>query len=279
MNYGQSKNSVENYLSLDEAAHDEDISWSIERGKWPESQLAAIALDGEDPWIICYTGGTTDLPKGAVLNYSSVTWNSVNTIVSWGLSPDDVVTQYMPMFHAGGLNVLALPLVHHGAMNIICSAFDVEQFFEQIENLGVTFFFAVPAMFLMMIQHPRWEALVLSKARLVMLGGGDCPRVVYEEFWKKGVEFKEEYGPTEASPNTIWFQKGEVKNETGSVGRLKHMIKSGGENFYPAEIEDVPYSHPDILGAAVIPSQILNGGRWGALSPYKNPILMRPGLC
>lgn len=38
--------------------------------------------------------------------YCSITANSVNTIVSWGLRPDDVVPQYMPFFHTGGLNCL-----------------------------------------------------------------------------------------------------------------------------------------------------------------------------
>jgi fatty-acyl-CoA synthase len=45
----------------------------------------AAEVDWEDPWIICYTGGTTGLPKGALLTYRSITANSVNTVMSWGL--------------------------------------------------------------------------------------------------------------------------------------------------------------------------------------------------
>ena len=100
-----------------------------------------VELDWEDPWVICYTGGTTGLPKGAILHYRSITANSVNTIVSWGLRPDDVIPQYMPFFHTGGLNCLTLPLVHLGGTSIICVGFDIDQLCDQIENLGVTFFF------------------------------------------------------------------------------------------------------------------------------------------
>ena len=49
-----------------------------------------------DPWLILYTGGTTGTPKGAVLTRGSITWNSINTVVSWGLSPGD----YWPCIHA-----------------------------------------------------------------------------------------------------------------------------------------------------------------------------------
>ena len=316
--------SVERFVGLDEVASDRDAHWPVERDNWPHTQPPPVELDWQDPWVICYTGGTTGLPKGAILHYRSITANSVNTVFSWGLRPDDVVPQFMPFFHTGGINVLTLPLVHLGGTNIVCAGFDLDQFFDQVEESGVTFFFAVPAMFLMMIQHPRWKALDLSNVRLVMSGGGTCPTVVFEAFWEKGVEFKTGYGLTEAGPNTFWLPTEFMKSKLGSVGRplfhidvklvdeagaevgpdeighllirgphvfggywnrpqataetlvdgwlrtgdlarrdadgdhyivgrLKAMIKSGGENIYPAEVEDVMHSHPGVAEAALIP--------------------------
>ncbi len=70
--------------------------------------------------MICYTGGTTGLPKGTILHYRCVTTNSVNTVVSWGLRPDDVIPQHMPFFHTRLLNVLTTPLVHIGGTSIVC---------------------------------------------------------------------------------------------------------------------------------------------------------------
>jgi fatty-acyl-CoA synthase len=273
----------------------------------------------------------------------SITANSVNTIVSWGLRPDDVIPQYMPFFHTGGLNVLTTPLVHMGGTSIVCAGFDIDQLFDQVEQLGVTFFFAVPTMFLMMIQHPRWESLDLSNVHLVMAGGGTCPTVVFEAFWEKGVEFKTGYGLTEAGPNTFWLPTEYMKSKIGSVGRpmfhidvqlvdeageevgpneaghllirgphvfgcyldqpeataetivdgwlhtgdlarrdedgdyyivgrLKDMIKSGGENIYPAEVEDVMHSHPDIAEAALIP---VPDPKWGEVG--RAIIVLKPG--
>jgi len=54
-----------------------------------------------------------------------------------------------------------------------------------------------------------------------------------------------------------WFASGDLAKQDGEgyfyiVDRMKDMIISGGENIYPAEIEDVLYSNPKILEAAVI---------------------------
>jgi fatty-acyl-CoA synthase len=349
---------VRHFVGLDRVANDQDpfdspskssgwqlragLHWPTERDNWPKTQPPPVELDWQDPWVICYTGGTTGLPKGAILHYRSVTANSVNTIVSWGLGPDDVVPLFMPLFHTGGLNVLTTPLVHLGGTNIVCAGFEVDQLFDQIEQLGVTLFFAVPTMFLMMIQHPRWESLDLSNVRLVISGGGTCPTVVFEAFWEKGVEFKTGYGLTEAGPNTFWLPTEYMKSKIGSVGRplfhvdvklvdeageeigpdeighllirgphvfggywnrpqataetivdgwlrtgdlarrdeegdyyivgrLKDMIKSGGENIYPAEVEDVMHSHPAVAEAALIP---VPDPKWGEVG--RAVIVLKP---
>lgn len=335
--------SIEHFVALDEPARAEDISWASEREKWSPEQPPPVELEWEDPWIICYTGGTTGLPKGAVLNYRSVTANAVNTIIGWGLRPDDVVPEYMPFFHTGGLNCVTTPLVYLGGTNIVCARFDVEQLFEHIEKHRVTFFFGVPAMLLMIIQHPRWNDLDLSGVRLVMCGGGHCPAVVYEAFRDKGVPFKEGYGLTEAGPNNFWLPAehtgikigsvgrplfhvdvklvGEKGNEVGPgevghllirgphvfggywnrpeataqtivdgwlhtgdlayrdedgdyyiVGRLKDMIKSGGENIYPAEVESVIHSHPAVAEAALIP---VPDPKWGEAG--RAVVVLKPG--
>jgi fatty-acyl-CoA synthase len=335
--------SVASWVALDHTAEQGDALWPAEQHSYPTTQPPAVELGWDDAWVICYTGGSTGTPKGAILDYRSITANSVNTIVSWGLRPDDIVPQYMPFFHTGGLNVLTIPLVHLGGTNIVCKGFDIDQIFDQIENLGVTFFFAVPTMFLEMIQHPRWASLNLSNVRLVMAGGGACPSVVCEAFWEKGVEFKSGYGLTEAGPNTFWLPTEYMKtkpssvgrplfhvdvklvNELGEeagtdqvghllirgphvfggywnqpdataetivegwlhtgdlarrdqdgdyyiVGRLKDMIKSGGENIYPVEVEDVMHSHPLVAEAALIP--VLDP-KWGEVG--RAIVVCKPG--
>ncbi len=175
-------------------------------------------LEWDSPWVICYTGGTTGLPKGAILSHGNMTWNSINTVMSWGLDQNDVAILNSPLFHTGGLNVFTLPLIHCGGTNILCGGFDPDQVFDLIDGGGVTLFFGVPTMFVVMQGHPRWPQADFSRLKLVISGGAPCPLPVFERFWAKGVDFKTGYGLTEAGPNTFWLPGADVRRKPGAVG-------------------------------------------------------------
>ncbi len=315
--------SVQHFIAINKRAHDRDGHFSARDSFPPTLSAPRPDLDWDSPWVICYTGGTTGLPKGAILSHGNMTWNSINTVMSWGLDQNDTAILNSPLFHTGGLNVFTLPVIHTGGTNILCSGFDVDQVFDLIATGDVTLYFGVPTMFLMMQQHARWPDADFSQLKLVISGGAPCPMPIFERFWHKGVDFKTGYGLTEAGPNTFWLPKDDVRRKPGAVGyplmhvdvqvvrddgsecdageageliirgphvtpgywnnpeataeairdgwlhtgdlatrdsegyytivgRLKDMIISGGENVYPAEIENVMYRHPAIKEAALI---------------------------
>ena len=172
----------------------------------------------DDPWGIYYTGGTTGLPKGAVVTHGNVTWNSVNTITSWGMTGQHKAPLQLPFFHIGGPMIFMVPLVHAGGTTILCSGFDPEQTFDLVENSGITHYVAVPTMFQMLQEHARWDEADFSKLELVISGGAPCPLPVMQKFWDRGVDFKMGYGLTEASGNNFWLPPELVREKTGSVG-------------------------------------------------------------
>jgi len=172
----------------------------------------------DDPWGIYYTGGTTGLPKGAVLTHGNVTWNSINTITSWGINGQHMAAIQLPFFHIGGPNIFMAPLVHAGGTTILCSGFDVDETFDLVEHSGITHYVAVPTMFQMLQEHPRWADTDFSKLELVISGGAPCPLPIMQKFWDRGVDFKMGYGLTEASGNNFWLPPELVRKKTGSVG-------------------------------------------------------------
>lgn len=201
--------SAESRMSI-EAMHERE---TLAGDHFPATEVAP-----EDPWVICYTGGSTGIPKGALLTHGSILANAVNTVTSWQLDANDVAILNAPLFHVGGLSVLTAPLVLAGGTSIVCDGFDAGEVLTLCESAGVTTFFGVPTMFLALLEHPRFDAVDLSHLKLVISGGAPCPHAIFERMRARGVPFKQGYGLTEAGPNTFWLPAAMAAEKIGSVG-------------------------------------------------------------
>jgi len=103
---------------------------------------------------------------------------------------------------------------------------------------------------------------VLASVRLVDSKGNDVPQGDEGELWFGGPNITPGYwGNPEATESAFaggqWLQSGDIGrcDEDGYyyiAGRIKDMFISGGENVYPAEVENILAAHPDILEAAVV---------------------------
>lgn len=209
--------SVGYYVALTEKAYPEHRAFS-ERERFPDSLEDRPDQHPDEPWAIYYTGGTTGLPKGAIMTHANATWNCVNTVTSWGITADTIAPLQLPLFHIGGAHIFCLPSVHVGGKTIVCKEFDIAQTFDLINGAGITHFVAVPTMYLMMQQHERWEKSDFSHLKLVISGGAPCPMSIVEKFWERGVDFKIGYGLTEAPANNFWLPPQDVRRKPGSVG-------------------------------------------------------------
>ena len=128
------------------------------------------------------------------------------------------------------------------------------------------------------------QAFFHTEVRVVNEDGDDCEPDEQGEVWVKGEHVMVEYwNRPDATAETItqdgWLRTGDVAamDEQGFVyiqDRIKDMIISGGENVYPAEIENVILAHPDVTEVAVIgqPSE-----KWGE-SPFAVVVRKDEGL-
>lgn len=243
---------VEHAVALDAAARaaSDDTAFA-EREHMPEA-TPPVELAWDDPWAICSTGGTTGLPKGAVLTHGNITWNAINTVTSWGLAPEDVAILNTPLFHTGALNVFTAPLVHIGGTTVVCRGFDAGQVYDLIDGAGVTLFFGVPTMFHDLQQHPRWPAADFTRLKLIISGGAPCPAPIREAFWARGVDFKLGYGLTEAGPNTFWLPTEELRAKPGAVGYpLMHidlrLVDTAGNECAPGTVGELHIRGPHVF--------------------------------
>ncbi|MFX1234878.1 MAG: AMP-binding protein [Promethearchaeota archaeon] len=172
----------------------------------------------EDPHLILFTGGTTGLPKGAVLSHRLIFWNSVNTIISWSLNSDDIQPLLFPLFHTGGWNVLLVPFYHLGAKTILMGDFNPEETINIIEKENCSIVIGVPTMFHMMANSLLFEKTNFKSVRIFISGGAPCPVAIMERYWAKNKLFKMGYGLTEVGPNNFYLPEEIIKQKPTSVG-------------------------------------------------------------
>ena len=175
--------------------------------------------ESSTPWLIIYTGGTTGYPKGVVLSFDSVNWNAINTIISWNLCSEDCTVNYMPLFHTGGLNALAIPILMAGGTVVIGKRFHAERAIRAINDYRSTISLFVPTMYQEIVQTDYFKNANFPTVKVFLSGGAPCPKTIYDHFHKRGLLFKEGYGLTEAGPNNFYIDPIEAMKKCGAVGK------------------------------------------------------------
>ena len=215
-----------------------------DRAPTPDRQLSLA-----DPYIILYTSGTTGRPKGAILTHGSVTWNAVNTAISWDVSSADRVITCAPLFHTGGINVFSLPLFHLGGTVVLMEGFGAERVLELTERESCTLFFGVPTMLQLLVESPDFPKRNLTSLRWVIAGGATCPEPVISALAAKGIAFRQGYGLTEAGPNCFAISAADARRKPASVGHpIFHedarVLDDDGRQVGPDEIGELVLRGP-----------------------------------
>ncbi|MFX0032373.1 MAG: AMP-binding protein [Candidatus Hodarchaeota archaeon] len=208
---------VQKYIAIGNEILEDNTVESLTK-KVPNKEIDRPIINFEDPHLILFTGGTTGLPKGAVLSHRLIFWNSVNTILSWSLKPDDIQPLLFPLFHTGGWNVLLVPFYHLGAKTILMGDFDPEETIKVIDKEQCSIVIGVPTMFHMMANSPLYEKTNFNSVRIFISGGAPCPVAIMEKYWAKNKLFKMGYGLTEVGPNNFFLPEVKIKEKPTSVG-------------------------------------------------------------
>jgi fatty-acyl-CoA synthase len=95
------------------------------------------AVNPDDDLMILYTSGTTGAPKGAVHSHAVIR-NTLERSQIYGLMPDDVHLNYMPLFHLYGFSEVAIISLMTGGRQILMSVFDAGVALDLAESERVT---------------------------------------------------------------------------------------------------------------------------------------------
>ncbi len=158
----------------------------------------------EDLAALQYTGGTTGLPKGAMLTHFNLLSNAV-AFATW-LQLREGKERFLtalPMFHIYGMTTSMNAAVYAAGTIVLVPRFDPKEILETIEKHQITVFCGVPTMYIVVINHPEVARHNLSSIRFCVSGGSTLPPDVQRRFMDlTGGVLIEGYGLSEASPVT-----------------------------------------------------------------------------
>jgi long-chain acyl-CoA synthetase len=194
------------------------VKGATKPAQWPQ-------LSPDDIALLQYTGGTTGLPKGAMLSHGNLT-SAVSIYDVWGRKARmernavDRVICVLPLFHIYALTVVLLSSIRYGNLVSLHQRFDVEAVMRDIEVKRATAFPGVPTMWIAIAGLPDLESRDLSSLVSCGSGGAPLPVEVAKVFERKvGMKLKSGWGMTETcSPGTAHPQQG--PDRPGSIGLM-----------------------------------------------------------
>jgi long-chain acyl-CoA synthetase len=174
--------------------------------------------------VLQYTGGTTGLPKGAMLTHANLTAATSQFMETTKVDPPVLVPGeertllVLPLFHIYSLTACMLLCVRLGAEMILHTRFDLEAVVKDLAAKHVTIFLGVPTMFTALLAYPGLGELDLTSMKYAGSGGAPLPLEVQNRFRAvTGCELNEGWGMTETSPSGTFYPM-YGKRKAGSCG-------------------------------------------------------------
>ena len=168
--------------------------------------LPRVNIDAEDIAVLQYTGGTTGVPKAAMLTHRSIFANTIQTELWHHRSIERGSERFLlviPYFHIYGLTVGMMRGIWQGARQILIPKYDVEMVLAALRDYQPTYFPAVPTIFVSLMNHPRLREFNLDRICTYNSGSAPIAMEVLEKFERAiNVPLNQGYGLSEASPVT-----------------------------------------------------------------------------
>ena len=222
------------------------LNQALSLGRLKTVEFPPVAPD--DLAFLQYTGGTTGVPKAAMLTHRNMIAN-LQQVHAWvGASLEaagEVFVTALPLYHVFALTVNCFVPLMVGANNLlIANPRDVKGFVKALQRTPFTVITGVNTLFNALVSDADFLRIDFSRLHLAVGGGMAVHRAVAER-WKAvtGKPLIEGYGLTEASP-IVTINPFTIENYTGAIGL---PMPSTDIAIRDADGRDVPLGEPGEL--------------------------------
>jgi len=128
----------------------------------------------DDLALLQYSGGTTGLPKGAMISHYSLAHAVAATVPWFKYTGDDVQLAVTPFFHVMGMLHMCAQLLSGGKL-VILARFSPDIVAEAISRYGNTGYLTAPTALIALLQWPDIKKYDFTSLRFVLTGGAPIP--------------------------------------------------------------------------------------------------------
>jgi long-chain acyl-CoA synthetase len=184
-------------------------------------ELAEAAPEPHNTAFLQYTGGTTGVPKGAILTHGNMVANVEQTAawISIGLSEGkEVVVVPLPLYHIFALTAMLTFCRIGSHIVLVTDPRDIQSFVRELRHVRFTAIIGVNTLFNALLNAPAFSQVDTSSMKLAVAGGMAVQRAVAERWQQRfGIPLTEGYGLTEASP-IVCANPLNLRQYTGTIG-------------------------------------------------------------
>lgn len=219
-------------------------------------QPTPVAMQPDDLALLQYTGGTTGVPKGAMLSHRNLVANCQQA-ASWlpELRPGEEITlAAIPFFHVYGMTVsMNLSILIGASMILVPDARNIKMLLETAQRTKATLFPGVPTLYNAINNSAETPHYNLHSIRACISGSAPLPFETAKRFRELtgGANLVEGYGLTETSPIThVNPIHGGQKD--GSIGMplpgvLASVCDEAGHEVPLGEVGELWVSGPNVM--------------------------------
>ncbi len=214
-----------------------------------------VAIDpAKDIAVLPYTGGTTGLPKAAVLTHRNMIALQAQVLSMWRIYEEgkETAMAFLPFFHIYGQVVVMLGGLALGSTLVLFTTPDIDEILSAIERYRASGFYGVPTLFEYLKEYEKTDRVNWKRLKLIACGADTLHESTIEAWEKRtGSIILEGYGMTETT--AVSHTTPVHRPKRGSFGLPLPGMKAAimdhaGTDFMPVgEVGELVLNGPNIM--------------------------------